>query len=239
MAGGRLIQALGAVPRVLVWDGQAAIGRWRRGRSELTAATQAFRGTLATKVVICRPADPEAKAWSSGPTASWRLPSCPGAASLVRPISTPSWPHGPRPSTAVSGGCWAAPQPSESMPTGPPCCRCRRSRRPPGSGPRCGCRATTTCAWTATTTRSTRPQWAAASSWPPTWSASRSAAMGGWSLTTPAAGLGSKPSLILRTWTRPARSAGSADRPATDADPVQQRSLADYDAAFGLGEGAV
>ena len=46
---------------MLVWDGEAAIGRWRRGRSELTAATQAFRGTLATKVVICRPADPEAK----------------------------------------------------------------------------------------------------------------------------------------------------------------------------------
>ena len=56
-----LLQALGAVPRVLVWDGEAAIGRWRRGHSELTAATQAFRGTLATKVVICRPADPEAK----------------------------------------------------------------------------------------------------------------------------------------------------------------------------------
>jgi transposase len=56
-----LLQALGAVPRVLVWDGEAAIGRWRRSRSELTAATQAFRGTLATKVVICRPADPEAK----------------------------------------------------------------------------------------------------------------------------------------------------------------------------------
>jgi transposase len=53
-----LLQALGAVPRVLVWDGEAAIGRWRRGRSELTAATQAFRGTLAAKVVICRPADP-------------------------------------------------------------------------------------------------------------------------------------------------------------------------------------
>jgi transposase len=56
-----LLQALGAVPRVLVWDGEAAIGRWRRGRSELTAATQAFGGTLATKVVLCRPADPEAK----------------------------------------------------------------------------------------------------------------------------------------------------------------------------------
>jgi transposase len=57
----RLIAALGAVPRVLVWDGEGAIGRWRGGRSELTKECQAFRGTLGTKVVICRPADPEAK----------------------------------------------------------------------------------------------------------------------------------------------------------------------------------
>jgi transposase len=57
----RLISTLGAVPRVLVWDGEAAIGRWRGGRVELTADCQAFRGTLAAKVLICRPADPEAK----------------------------------------------------------------------------------------------------------------------------------------------------------------------------------
>lgn len=57
----RLVAALGAVPRVLVWDGEGAIGRWRGGCSELTTECQAFRGTLGTKVVICRPADPEAK----------------------------------------------------------------------------------------------------------------------------------------------------------------------------------
>jgi transposase len=57
----QLINTLGAVPRVLVWDGEGAIGRWRGKRSELTADCQGFRGTLATKVVICRPADPEAK----------------------------------------------------------------------------------------------------------------------------------------------------------------------------------
>jgi transposase len=55
------IQALGAVPRVLVWDGEGAIGRWRGRRSELTVECQGFRGTLATKVIVCRPADPEAK----------------------------------------------------------------------------------------------------------------------------------------------------------------------------------
>jgi transposase len=52
---------LGAVPRVLVWDGEGAVGRWRGGRSELTRDCQAFRGTLGAKVLICRPGDPEAK----------------------------------------------------------------------------------------------------------------------------------------------------------------------------------
>jgi hypothetical protein len=46
---------------VLVWDGEGAIGRWRARHRELTAACQGFRGTLATKVLICKPADPEAK----------------------------------------------------------------------------------------------------------------------------------------------------------------------------------
>jgi len=57
----QLIAALGAVPRVLVWDGEGAVGRWRAGKPELTGACQAFRGTLGAKVIICRPADPEAK----------------------------------------------------------------------------------------------------------------------------------------------------------------------------------
>jgi transposase len=57
----QLIASLGAVPRVLVWDGEGAVGRWRGGRSELTADCHAFRGTLGAKVIICRPADPEAK----------------------------------------------------------------------------------------------------------------------------------------------------------------------------------
>jgi transposase len=57
----QLIAALGGVPRALVWDGEGAIGRWRAGKPELTAECQAFRGTLGTRVVVCRPADPEAK----------------------------------------------------------------------------------------------------------------------------------------------------------------------------------
>lgn len=57
----QLIAGLGAVPRVLVWDGEGAVGRWRAGRPELTGDCQAFRGTLGAKVIICKPADPEAK----------------------------------------------------------------------------------------------------------------------------------------------------------------------------------
>jgi transposase len=57
----QLIEALGAVPRVLVWDGEGAIGRWRAGKAELTGDCQAFRGTLGARVIVCRPADPEAK----------------------------------------------------------------------------------------------------------------------------------------------------------------------------------
>jgi transposase len=57
----RLLERLGAVPRTLVWDGEGAVGRYRRGASALTAETQAFRGVLGAKVIICKPADPEAK----------------------------------------------------------------------------------------------------------------------------------------------------------------------------------
>jgi len=57
----RLIEALGAVPRTLVWDGEGAIGRNRGGRIELTGDCQAFRGVLGTKVIVLKPAEPEHK----------------------------------------------------------------------------------------------------------------------------------------------------------------------------------
>jgi transposase len=57
----QLICALGAAPRVLVWDGEGAVGRWRRRQPELTRDCHAFRGALGAKVVICKPGDPEAK----------------------------------------------------------------------------------------------------------------------------------------------------------------------------------
>jgi hypothetical protein len=57
----RLLQQLGAAPTVLVWDGEAAVGRWRPRQPLLTTACQAFRGVLGAKVLIFKPADPEAK----------------------------------------------------------------------------------------------------------------------------------------------------------------------------------
>jgi transposase len=57
----KLVERLGAVPRVSVWDGESAVGRWRGRRMELTQAAHAFRGTLGIKVVLCKPGDPEAK----------------------------------------------------------------------------------------------------------------------------------------------------------------------------------
>lgn len=56
-----LIQQLGAVPKLLVWDGEGAVGRWRPRESALTLECRAFRGVLGTKVYVCKPADPEAK----------------------------------------------------------------------------------------------------------------------------------------------------------------------------------
>jgi transposase len=57
----QLIEALGAVPRVLVWDGEGAVGKRRRRVTVLTESSHAFRGVLGSKIVICDPADPEAK----------------------------------------------------------------------------------------------------------------------------------------------------------------------------------
>lgn len=57
----KLIAALGAVPRTLVWDGEGAIGRWRSGRTELTRDCQAFRGVLGTKVIVSKVGEPEHK----------------------------------------------------------------------------------------------------------------------------------------------------------------------------------
>jgi hypothetical protein len=52
-----LIEQLGRVPRRLIWDNEPGIGRGQR-RAEGVAA---FMGTLATKLVLLPPRDPESK----------------------------------------------------------------------------------------------------------------------------------------------------------------------------------
>ena len=53
----QLIQQLGAVPRRLIWDNEAGIGRRRRPAEGVGA----FMGTLASKLVLLPPRDPESK----------------------------------------------------------------------------------------------------------------------------------------------------------------------------------
>ena len=61
--GGHLevLNQFGAVPRKVVWDQEAAIGRWRGKDMVFTAEFQAFRGTLGMGAVLCQRGDPEAK----------------------------------------------------------------------------------------------------------------------------------------------------------------------------------
>jgi transposase len=57
----QLLEQLGGVPKALVWDQEGAVGKRRRRVTVLTQAAHAFRGVLGAKIVLCDPADPEAK----------------------------------------------------------------------------------------------------------------------------------------------------------------------------------
>ncbi|WP_329303911.1 IS21 family transposase [Streptomyces sp. NBC_00659] len=52
----RLLNGWGAVPKTLVWDNEAGVGR-----GKLTAEFAAFAGLLTTRIYLCRPRGPEAK----------------------------------------------------------------------------------------------------------------------------------------------------------------------------------
>ena len=52
----QLLRELGGVPRRLIWDNEPGIGRGRP-----TLATSVFAGSLATRIVLLRPRDPESK----------------------------------------------------------------------------------------------------------------------------------------------------------------------------------
>jgi len=174
-----LIQALGAVPRVLVWDGEGAVGRWRRGVSELTADTQGFRGVLGARVLICRPADPEAKGLVERANGYLETSFLPGR-SFTSPADFNAQLAGwlalanTRPKRVL--GCAPAVRVRRTRRR---CWRCRRWHRSPAGGARCGCRGTITCVWTATTTRWLRPRSDIGSRWSRTWTRFGCCGMGG------------------------------------------------------------
>jgi transposase len=118
----RLLLQLGAVPRVLVWDGEAAVGRWRPRQPQLTTACHAFRGVLGAKVIICKPGDPEAKGIIE------RLHDYlersflpPAAASAPRSTSTLNSRPGWESLTNVGSDPWVAPRRSGSARIGRQC----------------------------------------------------------------------------------------------------------------------
>ena len=125
-----LLQRAGAVPRALV-VGQRVRGRFVAGRQ--AEADRRLRGVprdaghpgaSSAARVTRRP-----RAWSSGPTATWRPRSCPVGRSPRRRTSTPSCEGwlvlANTRSCAGSAGC----RPSGGQRTGPPCWPCRRWRR--------------------------------------------------------------------------------------------------------------
>lgn len=164
----QLLSALGAVPRVLVWDGEGAIGRWRARQPELTAACHAFRGTLAAKVVICKPADPEAKGLVERFHDYLERAFLPGRVFTSPADFNANCSSGWSEPTTASTGSWAAGRRTGSPPIPRRCWGCPRWRRRWGGEARPGCRGITTSAWTPTTTRCTPARSGGASRSPPT-----------------------------------------------------------------------
>jgi transposase len=65
------LSRLGAVPRVLVWDGEGAVGAYGGGRNKLTVECQAFRGTLVDRITADRAAMPPLPPLP--PATGWRI----------------------------------------------------------------------------------------------------------------------------------------------------------------------
>jgi transposase len=56
-----VIQQLGGVPKLLVWDNESGVGRHRGAEPRLTPEFAVLRGLLGTRVFVTAPRDPEAK----------------------------------------------------------------------------------------------------------------------------------------------------------------------------------
>lgn len=57
----KVLHQFGALPRMVVWDQEGAIGRWRGREMAFSAEFQAFKGTLGIGAQLCQRGDPEAK----------------------------------------------------------------------------------------------------------------------------------------------------------------------------------
>lgn len=171
----QLLQRLGRVPRRMIWDNERGIGRGPH-RAE---GVPGFMGSLATKLVLLRPRDPESKGIVERRNGWFETSFMPGR-TFVSPADFndqfTSWL-----ATRTSGSC-APPAPSRligSQPIRPRCCLCRRSRHRRGGTSRCGSAATTTSGSPATTTPLTRPGSAGWSRLALTWIGSRFVSTGG------------------------------------------------------------
>jgi transposase len=56
-----VIRQLGGVPKLLVWDNEGGVGRYRGNDPKLTPQFTVLRGLLGTRFYVCRPRDPETK----------------------------------------------------------------------------------------------------------------------------------------------------------------------------------
>ncbi|WP_324651990.1 hypothetical protein [Georgenia sp. H159] len=89
LASWALLSQLSRVPRRLIWDNEPGIGR-----GKATEPVAAFSGTLATKVVLPPPRDPECKGLIERRNRFFETSFMPGRHFESRRTSTPSSPTG-------------------------------------------------------------------------------------------------------------------------------------------------
>lgn len=146
-----LLSELGRVPRRLIWDNEGGIGR--RGR--LAEGVGSFMGTLATRLVQLPARDPESKGIIERRNGFFETSFLPGRrfASPADFNSSPTGWAGPTPE-------WCAPcasrPPIASSRTARACSSCPHGPCTWAGTSASASLATTTCAWTRATTRSTR-----------------------------------------------------------------------------------
>lgn len=160
-----LLTRLGRVPRRLIWDNEPGIGR-----GKLTEQAAVFAGVLATKIVLLRPRDPESKGGGGTRNGFFETSFMPGRhfaspedfnAQFSDWLITANLTRGAHRCGRGRWTCWPR--------TKKRCWRYRRRWRTWGGAIRSDWAATTTYAWTPTTTPWTPAPSAPASRSPRIW----------------------------------------------------------------------